>query len=62
MAQSAENRHASEPDGPASEAPIPLGQRYFDRIFLLLGISILISALIYNAWGIIELLVLPTLP
>lgn len=57
MAQLPENRHADEPD-----APVPLGQRYFDRIFLLLAVSILISALVYNAWGIIELLVLPMLP
>ena len=57
MAQPRENRHADEP-----EAPVPLGQRYFDRIFLLLAVSILISALVYNAWGVIELLTLPPLP
>ena len=57
MTQPRENRHADEP-----EAPVPLGQRYFDRIFLLLAVSILISALVYNAWGVIELLTLPPLP
>jgi hypothetical protein len=62
VAQLPENRHADEPTPPDAGAPVPLGQRYFDRIFLLLAVSILISALVYNAWGIVELLVLPTLP
>ncbi len=37
--------------------PIPTGQQWFDRIFLLLVLSILISGLAYNAWGLIELFV-----
>ena len=36
---------------------IPKGQRYFDRIFLLLILSILISGLFYNVWGLIELFI-----
>lgn len=48
----ADKRHSAEsPD----DQPIPAGQRWFDNIFLLLVLSILISGLIYNAWGLIEL-------
>jgi hypothetical protein len=57
MAQQPEEGQAGD-----SQAPVPAGQRYFDRIFLLLAVSILISALVYNAWGVIELLTLPPLP
>lgn len=35
--------------------PIPAGQIWFDRIFVLMALSILISGLIYNAWGLLEL-------
>ena len=37
--------------------PIPNGQNWFDRIFLLLILSIVISGLLYNIWGLIELFV-----
>lgn len=38
--------------------PIPSGQQWFDRIFVLLIASILISGLLYNVWGLIELFVI----
>lgn len=50
----AQERHAS--------AEVPLGQRLFDRIFLLLIVSLLISGVLYNAWGLIETLGAPPLP
>lgn len=31
------------------------GQIWFDKIFLLLALSILITGLIYNGWGLWEL-------
>ena len=34
---------------------VPQGQIWFDKIFLLLALSILITGLIYNAWGLWEL-------
>jgi hypothetical protein len=34
---------------------IPKGQIWFDKIFLLLALSILITGLIYNGWGLWEL-------
>jgi hypothetical protein len=41
---------------------IPLGQRLFDRIFLLLIVSLLISGVLYNLWGLLEVLDAPPLP
>ncbi len=57
MAQSNQpaERHEAEP-------AIPLGQRLFDRIFLLLIVSLLISGVLYNIWGLIETLGVPPLP
>ena len=37
------------------EGEIPAGQVWFDRIFFWLVLSILISALLYNVWGLLEL-------
>jgi hypothetical protein len=44
--------------------PLPLGQRLFDSVFLLLGAGILIMAVLYTGWGLWEILSLPeaTLP
>jgi len=49
--------------GPAEEK-IPLGQRLFDNVFLLLLAGILIMAAVYTGWGILEVVTLPpaTLP
>lgn len=38
------------------ETQIPAGQTFYDNIFLLLVISILITGLLYNVWGLIETL------
>ncbi len=56
----AAGQHADEHG--AADAEIPLGQRLFDRIFLLLIVSLLISGVLYNAWGLIETLGAPPLP
>ncbi len=37
----------------------PLGQRIFDNIWLLFTLSLLISGILYNLWGILELLNVP---
>ncbi|MCB9138017.1 MAG: hypothetical protein H6642_06705 [Caldilineaceae bacterium] len=39
-----------------------LGQRLFDNVYLLLTLSILISFVIYNVWGLIETLNVPPAP
>ena len=50
--------------GPVAPEPIPLGQRFFDNVFLLLVLGLLIMILLYTAWGMWEILTLPkaTLP
>jgi hypothetical protein len=48
-----------EPD----ERP-PLGQRFFDNVFLLLALGMLIMFVVYTGWGMWEILSMPkaTLP
>lgn len=41
------------------DEPVHKGQDFFDEWLLLLIISFFISGLLYNAWGLIELLTLP---
>ena len=41
------------PDG------IPLGQRLFDNVFLLLGAGLLVMFLLYTGWGLWEITSLP---
>jgi len=50
------------PDEPA-ERP-PLGQRFFDNVFLLLALGMLIMFVVYTGWGLWEILSMPkaTLP
>lgn len=54
---------------PHAQAPnpgddVPLGQRLFDNVFLLLGAGLLIMFVFYTGWGLWEILSLPggTLP
>ena len=47
------------PDPPASSDRIPLGQRVFDNVFLLLALGIAIMALLYTGWGLWEITSLP---
>lgn len=49
----------AETKPPAETAPIPAGQKLFDNMFLWLILSFLISGLIYNAWGLIEVFTVP---
>ena len=35
------------------------GQKFFDNIWLLFALSLLISTLIYNVWGIVDLMNVP---
>ena len=50
------------PEAPA-ERP-PLGQRFFDNVFLLLALGMLIMFAVYTGWGAWEILSMPkaTLP
>ena len=50
------------PEG--STEQIPLGQRLFDNVFLLLGLGLVVVFVLYTGWGLWEILTLPqaTLP
>lgn len=37
-------------------------ERFYDNIWLLLGIGIVLPTLIFTVWGIIEIMSLPSLP
>lgn len=47
---------------PAQEQNIPLGQRLFDNVFLLLVAGIVVMVVFYTAWGIWEALSLTPAP
>ena len=53
-----------DPPPPDTTEPIPRGQRFFDNIFLLLALGVLIMVALYTGWGMWEILSLPkaTLP
>lgn len=42
--------------------PVPLGQRLFDRPFVLLAAGLFVVALFYTLWGLWEILTLPPAP
>ena len=43
---------------------IPVGQRLFDNVYLLLGLGLLVMFVVFTAWGMWEILRMPkgTLP
>ena len=47
---------------PGQQQPVPLGQRLFDRPFLLLAAGIVIMVLFYTGWGLWEILSLQPAP
>lgn len=56
---------APPPDDPGATAEkIPLGQRLFDNVFLLLGLGVLVMLVVFTGWGLWEILSMPqaTLP
>ena len=42
-----------------SEDAVPLGQRLFDNVFLLLGAGLVVMFLLYTGWGLWEINSLP---
>lgn len=55
----------SSPNAPAPDtSPIPLGQRLFDNVYLLLVAGLVIMFVIYTGWGLWEISSMPqaTLP
>ena len=52
----------SKPPDRAPEEPIPLGQRLFDRPFLLLIAGIVVMLAFYTLWGLYEIMSLTPAP
>jgi hypothetical protein len=52
------------PDPAAPQEPVPLMQRLFDNIWLLLVAGIVVMFVVYTGWGMWEILTMPrsTLP
>ncbi|MGE5927486.1 MAG: hypothetical protein ACM357_09035 [Gemmatimonadota bacterium] len=50
--------------GTESDERIPLGQRVFDNMYLLLVLGVLVMLVVFTGWGIWEIVSLPpaTLP
>lgn len=44
------------------ERPIPIGQVIFDNIFLWFLLSVVIAVVLYNVWGLFDLLRVPVAP
>jgi hypothetical protein len=47
--------NSAPPDPAPPEEEIPLGQRLFERPFLLLALGILIMVVFYTGWGLYEI-------
>ena len=45
---------------PEQDEPVPLGQRLFDNVFLLLALGLLVMLVVFTAWGLWEIRTLPT--
>jgi hypothetical protein len=41
---------------------VPIGQIIFDELFLFFMLSLVISFVVYNVWGLMDLLSTPALP
>jgi hypothetical protein len=46
-------------ESPIPEGTVPIGQRLFDNVFLLLAASLVIMFLLYTGWGLWEIYSLP---
>ena len=58
---------SARPDADSTRGPdaaVPLGQRLYDNVFLLLVVGIVVMVLVYTGWGVVELVTMPrgTLP
>ena len=54
----------SNGDVEQSAEKVPLGQRVFDNMYLLLALGVLVMLVVFTAWGMWEILSMPkgTLP
>jgi hypothetical protein len=54
--------HAPPSRDKSGEENIPLGQRLFDNVFLLMAAGILVMVVLYTGWGLWEVLTLDRSP
>ena len=49
---------------PAEPEQVPLGQRTFDNMYLLLALGVIVMLVVFTGWGIFEVVAMPkgTLP
>jgi len=54
----------SPADSQESVGPVPLGQRLFDNMYLLLALGLIVMLVVFTGWGMWEILSMPqgTLP
>lgn len=50
----------AQPDDPVAE--VPLGQRLYDNMYLLLVLGVLVMLIVFTAWGMWEVLSMPADP
>lgn len=62
MTKQTSKSRSQAPAPAAQQQEIPGGQKFFDNWILLLVISVAITAVLYNAWGLIQVLTLPPSP
>jgi len=57
-------RESSREDADSESGPVPLGQRLFDNVFLLLALGLIVMFVVFTGWGLWEIASLPqaTLP
>jgi hypothetical protein len=48
------------PDNGSDAARVPLGQRLFDNMYLLLALGLAVMFVVFTAWGMWEILSMPT--
>ncbi|HUN24310.1 MAG TPA: hypothetical protein PK299_14365 [Anaerolineales bacterium] len=46
----------------SENAPIPKEQNFYDNVWILFLLSLAISTVIYNIWGLIDILSVPPAP
>jgi hypothetical protein len=47
------------PQGKESQEKVPLAQAFFDNIFLLLVLGIVVPVVFYTIWGLLEIASIP---
>ena len=55
-------RPAPPDHAPRAPDEVPLGQRLFDNVFLLMAAGILVMVVLYTGWGLWEVLTLDRSP